>query len=108
MSDAIKVVKVAQSGGLKLVQLGAASAAHAAAAARRAEEIVAQLQEKPVRRHAFDPNTNTDFIGVAPFGATESDPVWRITRQVVAPNGTGTVTQAIDVTWTGYATHIYA
>lgn len=59
----------------------------------------------PTRRHAFAaPN---DYMGVAPQGTPESSPVWTITRQTVAANGTAQVAVARNVTWTGYASHNY-
>lgn len=81
-----------------LQQLQAAQAALTA--------LVETASMMPTRRHAWeDP---FDYIGIAPLHALEADPVWRITRQTVAANGTISARAvAENVPWTGYATQAY-
>jgi hypothetical protein len=59
-----------------------------------------------IRRHEWV--TDTSYFGTAPIDAAEADEVWRITKCVVAANGTTTVTHAADVAWTDRLTAIYS
>lgn len=61
-----------------------------------------------VRSRRSDFNSNYSYCGTAPFGSSDSSPVWKIVRILIASNGTVTSTgTAINVTWTGRLTHTY-
>jgi hypothetical protein len=61
-----------------------------------------------IKRHAFV--SSVSYCGVAFYSdiePTENDDVWTIKKITVATDGTTTVLQATNVTWTDYLTHTY-
>ena len=60
------------------------------------------------KRHAFV--SSVSYCGVALYTdiePSESDDVWTIKKITIATDGTTTITQATNVTWTDYLTHTY-
>jgi len=69
---------------------------------------VLSLTSRDTRRNATDSvDTNTNYCGVAPSDALETDEVWTITKIVVAEDGSVVTTFAYDVAWTDRETTIY-
>lgn len=60
-----------------------------------------------IRLHDFVANTSTDYEGYADDGSLTSQPVWTITKIVVASAGTVTVTKATNAIWDNRYTTIY-
>lgn len=52
--------------------------------------------------------TDTAYIGLAPLGSAESDPVWTIYRLVVDSGGNVTTTTATNVSWDDRLTETYS
>jgi hypothetical protein len=48
------------------------------------------------------------YCGYATYGSSENDSVWKITRIIVAENGTITTAVATNVKWTDRYTAIYS
>lgn len=52
--------------------------------------------------------TDTAYIGLAPLGSAESDPVWTIYRLVVDSGGNVTTTTSTNVSWDDRLTETYS
>jgi uncharacterized delta-60 repeat protein len=70
---------------------------------------VLSLTSRDTRRNATDSvDVDTNYCGVAPADALETDEVWTITKIVVAEDGSVVTTFAYDVAWTDRETVIYS
>jgi hypothetical protein len=69
---------------------------------------VLSLTSRDTRRNAIDSvDVDTNYCGVAPADALETDEVWTITKIVVAEDGSVVTTFAYDVAWIDRETTIY-
>ena len=59
-----------------------------------------------IRRHSF--SSSLDYNGTAPFGSSESDNVWNITRLTISPSGSTTVATATSASWTNRVSATYS
>jgi hypothetical protein len=92
---ATRLIKASDTEGYYLIDAGAtgATATEVASAGRTVKHAIA---------------AGTSYIGTAAAGSLVADPVWTITKIVVAADGSCTTSTATGVNWTDYLTHTYA
>jgi hypothetical protein len=79
--------------------------AQEAAVSAAVAEVSAQLATAERRSDFVDP---ISYIGKAPGGTLENQPLWTISKIVVDVDGTTVKTVAVDVAWTDRLTAIYS